>query len=465
MFCKNCGKKIIEGVKFCKYCGHNLVTPKENEAETIQKEKYGKFWPRAGAWIIDQALIIIALIVVVIFIGAWSEDWDIAVAFLGLIVYSTFFLKVYGATPGKMLYGLKVIDEKTDGELNFEKSLGRSLSYFISSIALGFGFWKIAFDKEKRRGWHDRLAGTIVLQKEYNKPRAIILTIIATIFYLWLVIYGYSPNEGIDPYPIRSGTREIKNELSLNPELFSQVSNLQPAGRKTGENYSRRFSNTENSNNLAYLDFDVRKELAAVVVVACPIDDNEEWNIGSGVITSDNGVILTNFHIIQDTTEYYCTIGITNNLSMEPEYIYYADFIFSADGQEFTILNKELDIALLRIISAKDGYKLPNKFPTISKIGNSDTLNINDKMYIAGYPAFGGGTITFTEGVMSGRLGDDLIKTSAKIDSGNSGGGAFNEGGELVGIPTLIYEGTAEGLGYIVGIDSIKYWLDQILGQ
>jgi S1-C subfamily serine protease/uncharacterized RDD family membrane protein YckC len=463
MFCKSCGKKIIEGVRFCKYCGYNLIATNESKIGIIDKEKYGKFWPRAGAWIIDQSLVIIALIIVVIFIGTWSEDWDTGIAFLGLVIYSTFFLKVYGATPGKMLYGLKVVDEKTDGELNFGKSLGRSLSYFISSIALGFGFLKIAFDKEKHKGWHDRLAGTIVLQREYKKPRAIILTLIAVIFYLWLIIYGYSSNEVIDPYPIRSGTREIKNELSLNPELFNQASDLQPAGRKTGESYSQRFSNATNSNDLAYLDFDLRKELAAVVTVACPIDDSEEWNVGSGVITSDNGVILTNFHVIQDTTQYYCTIGITNDLSKEPEYIYDADFIFSADGQEFTILNEELDVALLQIVSAKDSYQLPNKFPAISKIGNSDTLNINDKMYIVGYPSFGGGTITFTEGVMSGRLGDDLIKTSAKIDSGNSGGAAFNENGEFVGIPTLIYEGTAEGLGYIIGIDSVKYWLDQIL--
>lgn len=63
---------------------------------------------------------------------------------------------------------------------------------------------------------------------------------------------------------------------------------------------------------------------------------------------------------------------------------------------------------------------------------------------------------------MSGRVGDDLVKTSAKIDSGNSGGAAFNKKGEFIGIPTLIGEGIVEGLGYIVGIDSVKYWLSQI---
>jgi len=461
MFCKYCGKELPEGVKFCKFCGGNLTTSGKEQLQ--QTENYGRFWPRAGAWMIDQALILVCLILIAIFFGAWSDDWDTLVGYFGLVVYSTFFLKLYGATPGKMIFGLKVVDEKTRGELNFGKSFNRSLSYFISSIALGFGFWKIAFDKDKHRGWHDHLAGTVVLQRDYKKQRAVILTILAVIFYFGLIIYGYISDEKFNPYPVRSGTREIQNELFLNPGLFNQTPNLQPVGRKSGEAYSNRFSGTSQSNNLANLDFDVRKELAAVVVVACPIDNSEKWNVGSGVITSDNGIILTNFHVIQDTTQHYCTIGLTNDLSKEPEYAYYADFNFSVDGQNFTIINQDLDVALLQIVSAGSGYKLPDKFPAISAIGSSDALNINDKIYIAGYPAFGGGTITFTEGVISGRVGDDLIKTSAKIDSGNSGGAAFNKYGELIGIPTLIYEGTAEGLGYIVGIDSVKYWLEQVL--
>jgi len=102
-----------------------------------------------------------------------------------------------------------------------------------------------------------------------------------------------------------------------------------------------------------------------------------------------------------------------------------------------------------------EGYQLPSKFPAVSTIGSSDALNINDQVFVAGYPSYGANTITYTDGVVSGRVGDDLIKTSAKIDFGNSGGAVFNENGEYVGIPTLIYEGGLEGLGYIVGIDSV----------
>jgi len=462
MFCKHCGKEIQEGVKFCKYCGGTIISETPSDEE-ISRKKYGAFWPRFGAFFVDLTLILVALMIFVVLLGIyWGEEWDNIVGFITLVIYHTFFLSFYSSTPGKMLFGLRVINEKTGNKLSFGRALGRSLSYFVSSILFGLGFLKIAFDKEKHKGWHDSLVGTVVLQKKYNKTAAIIIAIICIVIYLIAVIYGYTVEDEFSPYPIRSGTREIQNQLSLNPELFSEADRLQSSGRKSSLEYPRTTRGGESVSNFSDLDFDVRKELAAVVVVACPVDYSKNWNIGSGTIIDEEGVILTNYHVIQDTSQYYCTIGITNDLSKEPEYIFYADYIFSTEGQEFTILNEELDVALLQIVEVEPGYKFPEKFPAISKIGSSDALNINDKIYIVGYPSFGGDTITFTVWVMSGRVGDDLVKTSAKIDSGNSGGAAFNKNGEFIGIPTLIGEGVVEGLGYIVGIDSVKYWLGQI---
>lgn len=462
MFCKYCGKEIKEGVKFCRYCGGLLASKTPSTKEKVP-HKYGAFWPRFGAYFVDLTLILVILIMLVFLFGVyWGPELDNIIGFVALVAYHTFFLSFYSSTPGKMLFGLRVVNEKTGEKLNFGKALGRSLSYFVSSIAFGFGYLKIALDKEKHKGWHDSLAGTVVLQKEYNKTAAVIIAIIAIVVYLVVVIYGYTTEDEFSPYPIRSGTREIQNQLSLNPELFSESGRLQPSSGKSALNYPRTPREKESASDFSELSFDLRKELAAVVVVACPIDYSDGWNLGSGTIISEEGVILTNYHVIKDTTQYYCTIGITNDLSKEPEYIFYADYIFSIEGNEFTIFDEKLDVALLQIVEVESGYQFPKKFPAISKIGSSDKLNINDKIYVVGYPSFGGGTITFTEGVMSGRLGDDLIKTSAKIDSGNSGGAAFNNKGELIGIPTLIGEGMVEGLGYVVGIDSVKYWLGQI---
>lgn len=463
MFCKYCGKQIDESAKFCKYCGGIIISKTPSSEKILQKE-YGAFWPRFAAYFIDLALMLVILIILMVLFGIyWGQDWDSVVNFFALIIYHTFFLSLYSSTPGKMLYGLRVINEKTGNKLSFGRALKRSLSYFISSIFFGFGFLKIAFDKKKHKGWHDSLASTVVLQKKYNKRTAIIITIVAIVIYLVVAIYGYAVEDELLPYPIRSGTREIKNQLSLNPEFFSETDKLEPSSRKSSLDYLRVPRDGESVSDFSNLDFNIRKELGAVVVVACPVDYSGDWNIGSGTIIDKEGMILTNYHVIQDSSKYYCTIGITDDLSKEPEYIFYADYVFSIEGEEFTILNEELDVALLKIVEVEPGYKFPEKFPTVSKIGNSDLLNINDKIYIVGYPSFGGGTITFTEGVMSGRVGDDLIKTSAKIDSGNSGGAAFNEKGEFIGIPTLIGEGIVEGLGYIVGLDSVKYWFSQIL--
>jgi len=161
---------------------------------------------------------------------------------------------------------------------------------------------------------------------------------------------------------------------------------------------------------------------------------------------------------------YYCAVGITKDISEPPEFVYYADYFFidPDTSEEFEILNPEIDVAFLRIVETITGSRLPTTFPFVLRFGSSGFLNINDKVYILGYPEFGGDTITVTEGIISGRVGEDLIKISAKIDLGNSGGATINQNGEFVGIPTLVMKGEFEGLGYIIGVDSIRNWLNQL---
>ena len=188
---------------------------------------------------------------------SWGSEWDNIVGFIALIVYHTFFLSCYSSTPGKMLFGLRVISEKTNDKLSFGRAFGCSLSYLVSSFIFGLGYLNIAFDKKKHKDWHDSLAGTVVLQKEYNKTAAVIIAIIAIIVYLILVIYGSTVGDEFSPYPIRSGTREIQNQLLLNPELFSEADKLQPSGRKSSLDYPRTPRGEESVSNFSDLDFDV----------------------------------------------------------------------------------------------------------------------------------------------------------------------------------------------------------------
>lgn len=452
-YCKHCGKEINNEAKFCKYCGNTVTTnqntqntrvqslPVQQEYEVSSTIVYGPFFPRVGAFMIDLLLIFILLVLFYIVVGEWSESWDSLIWLFFILGYQVFFLGVYSSTPGKMLFGLSVLAEKDQNKLSFLRAIGRTLSYFPSSLLLGLGFLKVAFDKVKHKALHDDIASTIVVQKKYNKTLAVILAVISILVYLY--IFGSYSDEIDESYTIREGTREIRNQLNLNEELFKEA--------KIEDSSENLLPNSDRTSP----KFNVNKELASVVSITCP-DDNEERNTsGSGTIISESGLILTNYHVIKDSNKYYCEIGITNDISKEPEYIYYADTNITTENGEVTFIDEELDVALLQIVSTVEGYQLPNKFPSITTIGSSDALNINDKVFVAGYPSYGANTITYTDGVVSGRAGDDLIKTSAKIDFGNSGGAVFNEAGEYIGMPTLIYEGGLEGLGYIVGIDSV----------
>lgn len=72
------------------------------------------------------------------------------------------------ATPGKMLIGARVVDAQTGGRITTGQAVGRYLAYFVSALPVGLGFLAAGADLRKQ-GWHDKLAGTVVLRR---KPRA-----------------------------------------------------------------------------------------------------------------------------------------------------------------------------------------------------------------------------------------------------------------------------------------------------
>lgn len=81
------------------------------------------------------------------------------------VLYYVISIHKYGMTLGKRFFGLEVQDEKTGGRLSLGKSFFReTLGKFISGIVFYLGYLSILWDK-KRQGWHDKLAGDIVIQK------------------------------------------------------------------------------------------------------------------------------------------------------------------------------------------------------------------------------------------------------------------------------------------------------------
>jgi uncharacterized RDD family membrane protein YckC len=74
------------------------------------------------------------------------------------------------ATPGKMAVSARVVDAKTGGPLGVGQSIVRYLGYFVSTIPFCLGLLWVAFDARKQ-GWHDKLAGTVVIRKRDARPR------------------------------------------------------------------------------------------------------------------------------------------------------------------------------------------------------------------------------------------------------------------------------------------------------
>jgi len=67
------------------------------------------------------------------------------------------------ATPGKMVVSARIVNARTGEPASVGQLIGRYFAYFLSMIPLGLGFFWIAFD-ERKQGWHDKLAGTVVVR-------------------------------------------------------------------------------------------------------------------------------------------------------------------------------------------------------------------------------------------------------------------------------------------------------------
>lgn len=172
---------------------------------------------------------------------------------------------------------------------------------------------------------------------------------------------------------------------------------------------------------------------------------HQEMGLGSGVIVTEDGYIITNNHVIEGADDIKVeTVGGTR----------YTAKVIGADAPS--------DIAVLKIQASK--------LPAIN-IGNSDQLEVGDVVFAIGNPFAIGQTVTM--GIVSGlgrtELGitayDDLIQTDAAINMGNSGGALIDSQGRLVGMNTAILSRTGGnvGVGFAVPINMARNSMERLI--
>lgn len=144
----------------------------------MNDQQYAGFWIRTGAAIIDSILVLIIIVPVLTAIyGAeyWASDsliqgsWDVLFNYVLPAIAVIIFWIYRSATPGKMVTRLTIVDAKTGGKPSVGQFIGRYLAYYVSMIPLFLGFIWVGIDKRKQ-GWHDKLAGTVVIRSKRNEP-------------------------------------------------------------------------------------------------------------------------------------------------------------------------------------------------------------------------------------------------------------------------------------------------------
>jgi len=239
----------------------------------------------------------------------------------------------------------------------------------------------------------------------------------------------------------------IKNK-DIDYEVSYEIDNVPQYSLNTLSNQS----NFSSSSSLPDLTFAASKSIDAVVHVknTSIVEESDRWSLqffygddskkkvgtGSGVIISPDGYIITNYHVIENSTE----VIVTTNDNKEYE-------------AEIIGFDKVYDIAVLKINS---DLNLDYVF-----FGDSDSTLVGEWVLAVGNPYNLNSTVT--AGIISSKSRDlneydqknqSFIQTDAAVNFGNSGGALVNTKGELIGINTLIQSMTGGYVGYSFAVPS-----------
>ena len=243
----------------------------------------------------------------------------------------------------------------------------------------------------------------------------IIVVFIASLIRLYLRIDVKNSNESLK---VERTTKEIQTEVSKEKTIEEIIEEV----------------------NLSVVGISKIKEIGSSIFTEKGI---EKLGLGTGIIATTNGYIVTNRHVSGDKFSN-CYVTLENGSTYDAKVVW---------------ADETLDLSIVKINLT--GLK-PAKF------GDSNSVKAGEPVYAIGNPIGYEFERTVTSGIISAKsrtikfiednkeiLMSDLIQTDATINPGNSGGPLINQKGEVIGINSLKIE-TAEGIGFAVPVNVIK---------
>lgn len=271
-----------------------------------------------------------------------------------------------------------------------------------------------------------------------NKNKVLKSIIILLIFTLILLtIYNmYTMYQNIEIYSNYEASR-----TSLSTNLNQNVENI-------GENKTDKATMIENVID-SVVGISKLKSIGSSILGT---STEEELGLGTGIIVSENGYILSNSHVTGGKySSCYVTLEDKNTYSGE---VVWADF--------------DLDLSITKINADNLKY---------AKLGDSEKIRIGEETYAIGNPIGYEFRRTVTAGIISAlnrtiKIDEDnkstymsnLIQTDATINPGNSGGPLINSKGEVIGVNTVKIT-SAEGIGFAIPINVIKPIVEKFVNQ
>ena len=273
-----------------------------------------------------------------------------------------------------------------------------------------------------------------IVETEIKKKSNLVLpmTIAAIVIVVFGLIFGITLAYRQNPVDVVQST--IANGANISST--TGIDKTMPTTTASGTTTTTNINNILNIENL----------LPTVVDIYCKYENGQEGG-GSGTIFSSDGYIVTNYHVVKDSTRI--VVQTKSNIQLEARIIF---------------INETHDIALIKVISSS---------LSATNFGSSSNLRIGEEIIAIGSPF--GLSSTVTKGIVSARrdlLNEKFqldknsyitisipgaIQHDAALNQGNSGGPLFNGKGEVVGINELMFSisGSDSGLNIAIPIDLI----------